>query len=360
MTVKSKLPRFPPRKARTSGRLINVVIQSLVRFSPIPNPIPQNSPYTPKEFYKILVLACITKTSISRKARELRERLPHLPSGETILRWVRALSLTELIRYQHEHVQNWLNALPEQFQRARKKGMILAIDFHTDPNYTKHPSEYIVTAKKKASTRQFFCYLTLLWVNAPEPVTLGVLPIPHSRSNSEVALEILDPWLETETILAIIADGEFYKWDLINDLCRGNFFFIIRGHKTKAVKQLLHQHAAQLITPGQGLVIPYTMKKERYKTLCPLKLVLWVDKKRTIPLVVPAETTWTACQIREFFRQRFTIETYYRVMHRFQAFSCSQHPVIRFVLVFLALWMSNLWCYFKAPLSSLKKSIQRV
>jgi hypothetical protein len=360
MIGQSKLPCFPPRKARTSPRLINFIIQSLLRFPPFITPIPRKSPHTAKNFYKLLVLASITRTSLSHKARELRERLPHIPAGETVLRWLRTLSLTELIRYQPEHIQNWLNALPKHFQQVRKKGMILAIDFHTDPNYTKYPSEYTVIAKPKASTRQFFCYLSLIWVNAPEPLTLGVLPILHSRSNSEVALEILDPWLESEKILAILADGEFYKWELINDLCQKSLFFIIRGHNNKSVKQLIQQHAAQLTAPGQGLLVPYTMKKRNYKTPCPVNLVLWVDKKQTIALVVPVETNWTPGQLRALYSQRFTIETYYRAMHRFQAFSCSQHPTVRFILVFLAFWLSNVWCYFKAPLSLLKKNSQRV
>jgi len=60
--------------------------------------------------------------------------------------------------------------------------MLLAIDFHLDPNYAKTSSSYIRKGKRKASTSQFYQFFSVIWVNAPEPITLGVHLIPTEYS----------------------------------------------------------------------------------------------------------------------------------------------------------------------------------
>jgi len=66
------------------------------------------------------------------------------------------LLITELNKCQENCFLKFLDTLPTQFQQARKKGMILAIDFHKDPNYVKHNSEYIYKSVPKSSTNKFY------------------------------------------------------------------------------------------------------------------------------------------------------------------------------------------------------------
>ena len=89
--------------------------------------------------------------------------------------------------------------------------MILTIDFHLDPNYSKQKTEYIVKAKQKASTKKFFSYFTVLWTNAPEPVTLGVVLVRHPSSVFQLARDLLEPWINQEKVIHVLADGEFYN-----------------------------------------------------------------------------------------------------------------------------------------------------
>ena len=200
----------------------------------------------------------------------------------------------------------------------------------------------------------------MLWLNAPEPVTLGLRLIKQKRPTTKHAQALLKPIFASEKVSLLLADGEFYKWEFIEWLKEEKIKFIIRSHLRTAAKQIASQHEKELHQPGHGIVVPYIMKKRNTKQPYPIKLVLWVEGSALIAFVVSPNSSFSAAETRDLYRKRFIIETYYRMMHRFQAFSCSQHPVVRFILVSIAFWLCNLWCYFKAPLRILKPTSRRV
>ncbi len=357
--TKLKLPRFPPRKARNTPTLIKFVVNWLDKFQVLSLPIPTNSPFTLKTRLKLLLLSAIDRTSISRKARDLREQQLDIPSGEATLAWLKTDSVEQITVSQQFGFQHFLESLPENFQRARKQGMLLAIDFHTDPNYAKRLSPYICKGKRKASTNQFYQYLTVIWLNAPEPITLGVQLVPTDHSNFEQVRSLLLPLIIRERILGVLADGGFYSFKLINWFSQKQIFFIIRGRVNSGVKKLIKRYQEELSQKGDCVVIDYGINKSHTRKRIPTKLVLHQENDRVVALVVPPTCKLSGKALSQLYRKRFTIETYYRQIHRFQIFSCSQHPAVRFCIVLLAIWLCNFWAYFKSPLISLKANSRR-
>lgn len=209
MFTKPKLPRFPPRKARTSIRLINVVITLLTDFFPFGDILPARTSYTLKDLCKLLVLTSVLRTSISQKARDLRERLTDIPSGESVLRWFRTARLEALEACQETMASEFLARLPAPFQKVRKQGMTLVIDIHADPSYSKKKSDYIDKGPKKASSKRNWKYISVMWANAPEPITLAVRISKRPYQVYPLARAILEPWLSAEKVTELFADGEF-------------------------------------------------------------------------------------------------------------------------------------------------------
>ncbi len=312
-----------------------------------------------KSRLKLLLLAAIDRTSISRKARDLREQQLLIPSGEATLAWLKTDSVEDIRISQQIGFQQFLESLPENFQLARKQGMLLAIDFHTDPNYARTTSDYIRGGKKKASTHKFYEYITVIWLNAPEPITLGVQLIPKKCSLFKTVQSLLTPLITRERIVGVLADGGFYNWDLIQWFIREQVFFIIRGRVNAGVKPLVQKHQEELHQTGTSLVVDYRLNKGHTRKKFPVKLVLYREKSRVFALIAPPTCNMSGSKIYQLYRQRFTIETYYRQMHRFQIFSCSRHPALRYILVLLAFWLCNFWAYFKAPLKLLKRTSRR-
>jgi hypothetical protein len=312
-----------------------------------------------KSRLKLLLLSAIDRTSISRKARDLREQDLPVPSGEATLAWLKTNSIDEITISQQVGFLHFLDSLPENFQRARKRGMLLAIDFHLDPNYAKTLSAYICKGRKKASTHQFYQYITVIWLNAPEPITLAVQLLPTKHSTFKTVQSLLTPLLTQERIVGVLADGGFYNYDLIQWLIHKQVFFIIRGRVNAGVKPLVRKYQEELRQKGTHLVVDYRVNKGHTRKRLLVKLTLCRAGDRVMALIVPPTCVLSGKRIYDLYRQRFTIETYYRQMHRFQIFSCSQHPAVRFIIVLLAFWLCNFWAYFKAPLDFLKSTSRR-
>ncbi len=357
--TKLKLPRFPPRKARKTPTLIKFVVNWLDKFQLLSNPIPTKSPFNLKSRLKLLLLAAVDRTSISRKARDLREQELLIPSGEATLAWLKTSSVDDITISQQIGFLHFLNSLPMSFQHARKHGMLLAIDFHTDPNYAKTLSTYIRKGKPKASTSQFYQYLSVIWVNAPEPITLGVQLIPREYSTLQTVQNLLSPLITQERIIGILGDGDFYNYDLVKWFLHKEIFFIIRGRVNHGVKPLVQKYQEELYLQRKSVIIDYPMNKGHTCKHIPVKLVLYQEGQRIFALVVPPSCHLSGVQISKLYRRRFMIETYYRQMHRFQMFSCSQNPAIRYIIVIIAFWLCNFWVYFKAPLNFLKPTSRR-
>jgi len=129
-----------------------------IKRSPISN-------FSEEYIWKLLTLTSLPKSLISRTARNLRELTSSIPSGETTLRWLKNNSIRKLNSSQSKKFLHFLEKLPVTFQKARKKGMILVLDFHTDPNYSKQTSNCIWKGKPKASTNRLYRFASLLWVN---------------------------------------------------------------------------------------------------------------------------------------------------------------------------------------------------
>ncbi len=360
MFANKKLPRYPPRKAYNSPHLINFVVKTLTKLEPLAIKLPSSSHYTQKNLWTLLTLASMTRTSISRKTKELRERGQICPAGESILRWIRRADLEEITEIQQLKFHRFLDFLPHPFQRARKKGMVLAMDFHMDPNYAQHPGEYIIKSLPKCSTNQFFGFISVLWLNAPTPITLAVKLVAERGKITQLVQTLLAPWIAQEKVTLVLADGEFYIRDLISWFQEQNTSFVIRAHLRGNLKSLATTYLTQSKDKHKGCIIPHVIKKRHTKMPCPICLVLWQGKGQIRVLALSASASLTVQEAKKAYQRRFCIETYYRMMHRFQAFSCSQHPTIRFVLVSFAFWLCNLWCYFKAPLQWIKPMSKRV
>jgi hypothetical protein len=110
----------------------------------------------------------------------------------------------------------------------------------------------------------------------------------------------------------------------------------------------VRKYQEELRQKGTHLVVDYRVNKGHTRKRLLVKLTLCRAGDRIMALIVPPTCVLSGKRIYDFYRQRFTIETYYRQMHRFQIFSCSQHPAVRFIIVLLAFWLCNFWAYFKA------------
>ena len=107
---KIKLPRFPPRKTRNTSTLINFAVRWLDKFQVLLIPISSSSPFNMKDKLKLFLLTAIDRTSISRKARDLRDQNVPIPSGEAILAWIKTKSVEDITASQQSGFYQFLES----------------------------------------------------------------------------------------------------------------------------------------------------------------------------------------------------------------------------------------------------------
>ena len=305
-------------------------------------PIDMQGDCPAQTLYEVLLWAASRQDSIEHAC----EMLEGVPSSNDI-------------RY-HLHKFDDLTALEAQVNAALQSHLPddiinhrhrLAIDLHLIPYYgvaNEQDALYVYRSAAKAGTTRFFAYATLYVVRAHQRVTLAIHAIP--RTETMVAtitylLAHLTPW--HIKIKRLYLDRGFYSVPVIRWLKALCIPFImpaiIRGKKggTRA-----------LCTGRKSRRIPYTMNSRDYGSVTfDIAVVCRYHKGRRAKhgiqylLFVVHRVKVALHQLPVHYRDRFGIETSYRIKNQCRIRTTMKSPVIRLLFVALAFILMNLWIW---------------
>jgi Transposase DDE domain len=305
-------------------------------------PIEMEGGYTPQDLFEILLRAASRGDSIEHTA----QRLEGVPSGNGI-------------RY---HLDKWedmgtveqqLNAalqsrLPPKIRKGRHR---IAIDLHLIPYYGK-PSAieapYIYRSQAKAGTTSFFAYATVYVICRNKRVTLGIRAVPHQETLVATVTYLLAMLTPLRVrVKRLYLDRGFYSVPVIRWLKALNIPFlmpaIIRG-KTGGTRQL--------IGGRKSYATHYTLNSAQYGSVsCQMRVICNYYKgfkgKHGIQysLYVVHRVTLALNQLHQHYKDRFGIETSYRIKNSCRIRTTSKNPVTRLLFVALAFILVNLWVY---------------
>jgi Transposase DDE domain len=213
----------------------------------------------------------------------------------------------------------------------------LAIDLHLLPYYG-HPSvqeaPYIYRSQAKAGTTSFFAYASVYLIRRHHRVTLAIHPV---RCDETLV----------STITRLFLDRGFYCVPVIRWLKALQIPFImpavIRG-KTGGTRQFCHGRTSYWT--------PYQIKSQLYGTVdCLLAVICRYAKgARHVHgiqylLYVVSRVKVALGAVREQYRQRFGIETSYRIKNYARIRTTTKNPVVRLLFVALAFILVNIWIF---------------
>jgi hypothetical protein len=295
--------------------------------------------------------------------RDLFEILVRTASrGESIEQTVRALDGTPSsngIRYHLEKLDDMksleqqLNAalqsrIPPKLRNGRHR---LAIDLHLIPYYGKPTdieANYVYRSQAKAGTTRFFAYATVYAICRNKRVTLGIHAVPCTETlvaTLTYLLAIIDPLRMSIKLLCL--DRGFYSVPIIRWLKALNLPFlmpaVIRG-QTGGTRALL--------TGRKSYATDYTINSPKYGSItCQMRVVCGYHKGfkgqhgiRYLVYVVH-RVKIALNQLHHYYRQRFGIETSYRLKNHCRIRTTTKNPVSRLLFVALAFVLVNLWVY---------------
>lgn len=238
--------------------------------------------------------------------------------------------------------------LPSQIINRRQR---LAIDLHLIPYYGKASDvegRYVYRSAAKLGTTRFFAYASVYVIRANQRVTLAIHAVPQGETlvaTLTYLLAAIEP-LRVK-VRRLYLDRGFFSIPVIRWLQALNLPFlmpaIIRG-KTGGTRTLCQGRQSYRTT--------YTLKSSQHGTVdCQMVVVCRYRKGQRQQhgihylLYVTYRVNVAPHQLHHHYRERFGIETSYRIKNHCRIRSTTKQPIRRLLFVALAFVLVNLWVY---------------
>jgi hypothetical protein len=252
-----------------------------------------------------------------------------------------------------------IEALHAKLPKALKyRPRTMAIDLHTKPYYGDPTTPGTYRGQRKASTKTFFAYATLLAIRKGMTFTVALVPVVPGQE----LVVIIDQLLAQAAAKGLkprrlLLDRGFYSARVMLDLQAKGIPFVIpmirRGQSGRTQAECTATE--QFFVAGcQGWTV-YSWKarirtagrQAGSRTPVTIDVCMVPRKEGGRPLVFACFglRTMEPQAVAACYRRRFRIETSYRQMREGLAMTCSKNPVYRLLLVLIALVLRNLWVY---------------
>jgi Transposase DDE domain len=305
-------------------------------------PLETQGSYTARELMEILVRAASRGDSIEHTARSLAGA----PSGNTIRYQLEKLD--DMLELESQVNAALQSRIPSKIRKGRHR---IAIDLHLIPYYgvpnaTEAP--YVYRSQAKAGTTRFFAYATVYVICRNKRVTLGIHAVPRDETlvaTLTYVLAMLSPL--RVRVKALLLDRGFYCVPVIRWLKALNLPFVMPavirgttgGTRALCVGRKSYRTSYTLNSSVQGCVNCHISVVcgyfKGFKGKHGIRYALYVVYRLKIALP----------QLHAYYRNRFGIETSYRLNNQGRIRTTTKNPILRFLFVALAFILVNLWVY---------------
>ena len=300
------------------------------------------------DLYKVLLGASVQRSTIETVCAEMMSA----PVGNTIRGYLNEqLSVEELPELEDRLNQALSAHLPERIGRQRR---IIAMDMHDRPYYgkTDQKTGLWVRGRAKDGTTRFYRMATAYVIikglrftlalcfvlPEDEPTTVIqqlwtrvaalAVPIKYLLLDRGFAGIDTQDYLDQQGTPAIIACPIRGKQGGTRALCRGRRSY--RTQHTFSSNGGRKQRTAELVVCRTFTTAKRTKRLKR-RAMWQVFILIHLDL--------------TPRQVRRCYRRRFGIETSYRCASQVRGWTTSPNPVLRFLLMALAVYLVNVWVW---------------
>ena len=309
-----------------------------------------NAKFSTKTIVQYVTMMCAKNTSHNGISEYMRDETDKdIPTGACLLKRVGG-SPYMVTRNACDKMLNLTLSLP-QIIRILKKPTISATDEHDVPVlFLYFIDEYMATGKPKGGSSKHLRYTTFKIVCGSLRLTVAV----HATGQKYKKADIVRLQLEYARKFGIrskvhLLDKGFYTVDVINTLNDMNQLFIMPAVRKDWVVDAIEayangtgkrvfQHTIRGKT-GQAPVTVMIVPKNGAKDTDP-------PKDRYVAFITNAsmqKALTLLANVSVIYRNRWDIETGYRVAKKMRPFTCSRNPSVRLVLFYFSMILYNLW-----------------
>lgn len=333
------MPRPKPNVTRSDAthQVLEAFVNAVQPYLPLNL---QGTRLRPEEVWTLLGYASVHRMTLEGACTELDAA----PSGNR-LREVLHAALPERPVLQAALNTALRQQLPRPFRRF-KRSFALALDLTLIPYHGDRElgQAELLKAQAKAGTHYFHGYATVSIVHHWRRYVLALRFVSPGERMGEIVQDLLERVRQVGVpVRRVYLDKEFYAYEVFELLKRRRLAYVIPVPARAAVKRLFQ---------GQTRFDTYTLQSPAHGSY--LLRVALVHRRRAHRSKKPVGR-WFAYafaglppgtrprDVFELYRQRFGIETSYRQMNQVRARTSSRSPILRLLLVGLALLLLNLY-----------------
>jgi putative transposase len=302
------------------------------------------------DLYQVLLGASVQCSTVEAVCQEL----VGTPVGNTVRGYLNEqLCVEELPTLEEQFNQALADQVPRKIGR---KPRVLVMDLHDRPYYgkTKQEEGLWVRGRARDGTTRFYRIATAYVVIKGLRFTLAIrfflpgdkpvqivrhlwqrvaalaVPVKHLLLDRGFAGIDVQDYLDQQGIPAIIACPIRGKHGGTRALCRGRKSYVT--HHTFSSDGGRKKRTAQVVVCSTFTTAKRTKRLKRRS--------LW-------QIFILIHLEMTPRQVRRCYRRRFGIETSYRCASKVRGWTTSPNPVLRFMLMALAVFLVNAWIWLR-------------
>lgn len=333
---------YPPSVSSTPALTDEATLTAAIDWVSTQIPLETQGSYSPQTLYQVLLWAASRQDTVEHACQVLTG----VPSSNDVRYHLNQLE--DMVKLETQVNETLQGRLPDRIRNHRHR---LAIDLHLIPYYgvpNEQEVSYIYRSQAKAGTTTFFAYATVYVIRRHQRVTLALHAIPRGETMVATLTLLLARLAALRVkIKRLYLDRGFYSVPVIRWLQALRIPFlmpaIIRGKRggTRALCHGRHSYRTQ-----------YTLKSPEYgSVVCQMAVVCRYLKGRRhrygiqylVFVVYRVEVALS--QLPSHYRDRFGIETSYRLKNSCRIRTSTKHPLVRFFYVALAFILVNLWIW---------------
>lgn len=333
--TKTKTP-LPPQPYLTDEVVLTESLDCLMTHIPIK----MEGVCDQKMLFEVLLRAASRGDSVEHAS----SRMSNVPCGNGIRYHLEKFN--DMKTLEQEANQALQHCLPQKVINHRH---YLAIDLNLLPYYgnaSEVEAPYIYRSKAEQGTTRFFAYASIYLISRHHRFTLAIHPLRKGETLVAVITQLLSHLTPLQIkFRGLFLDRGFYCVSVIRWLKALRIPFImpaiIRGKQggTRSLCQGQQSHFTS-----------YTLNSSEYGSVdCLMAVVRCYEKghkgRHGVRFLLYVVFGFHASiqAIRSLYRQRFGIETSYRLKNCCRIRTTSKNPVVRFLFVALAFILVNLW-----------------
>ena len=317
----------------------------------LPLPMADNCTYTKENILKNVIFSITQNVYVAYGSKRLQEQQQKCPSDDDVFYHLNKLN-TKQVFSTFTQVNTCLLMQAAQ-QGIFNSPLQCGLDIHKIPWYGEEKDIHVLGMERVRGTNFGHAYASIECVNTRGRFTLSALPL-HQFTTKEQMITYLVTEARTHIKISLLfLDREFFDVESITSLLGLPVHFIIPAEHNDKIKELIisahHQGIKIPGTESYALIVPYTMKKGKRHVTVTLVVILKPPKKPGEPLDefayitnIPA-TLENALELAESYRNRWGIETGYRVKEEVRGKTCSRQYPVRLLFQLLSILLYNLW-----------------